>query len=131
MTEHDTSDPADDFGGPSSDTRDEETELHGSREAAATRYQRRVSARLDRSIGPRRSYLYPTLAAAERAIDTAERDVVGDFGPEYWDAGYADIVRGIAVDCAPDVAVELCRREGIDLPWPRNIAPVGNPGRPE
>jgi hypothetical protein len=61
--------------------------------------------------GSCQSYTHESIESAEQALAAAEQDVIGDFGEEGLEAGYADIVRSIAGDCEPGVAAELLRRK--------------------
>jgi hypothetical protein len=65
-----------------------------------------------------------TIEAAEAALASAEEDVIGDFGEEGLEAGFADIVAAVAIQFPPDVAVELCR---MKLGWvPADVRRVHN-----
>lgn len=51
-----------------------------------------------------------SIEEAQEALQTAEMDVVGDFGEDAVEAGWSDIVRSIASQCTPEVGDELIRR---------------------
>jgi hypothetical protein len=58
-------------------------------------------------------YEYETLDAAREALDRAIEDAKADFGDEAGESVdvVTDLIRGIAMDCSPEVEAELWRTE--------------------
>ena len=46
---------------------------------------------------------YQTIEELRLAFAGAEQDVIGDFGQEAWDSGYADVAQSLVDDCVPEL----------------------------
>lgn len=68
--------------------------------------------------------LFTTLDQALEAFDVALKDVADDFGDECSDEYAFDVAIGLAYDCTPAVARELCRTQLGFIPDALGFVPV-------